>query len=76
MINDERNTIKIRILFTSAPGTLFKHSKLENYSLKKSKSSISNALNVQFFLKSYYLRPLKSASGARVNISLKIRVNY
>jgi len=58
-------------LLTSALGALFKHPKLGNYSSKKSNSSISNALNTQFFIKTYDLRPLKNASGALVNISHK-----
>jgi len=39
-------------LLTSVSGTLFKQYKLGNYSLKKSNSSISNALNAQDFIKS------------------------
>jgi len=35
--------IKNRVLLTSAPGALFKHSKTSNYSFKKSNISISNA---------------------------------
>ena len=56
-------------MLTSAPGALFKHTKLGNYLLKKSNSSISKALNSQLFIFFfYYFRPLKSASGALVNI--------
>jgi hypothetical protein len=36
---------KSRVLLTSAPGALFKYSKLRNYSLKKSNISIFNALD-------------------------------
>jgi hypothetical protein len=43
---------------------------LTNYSLKKSNSSISNVLNAQTFIKTCYLRFLKSAPGALVSISL------
>jgi len=64
--------INTRVLLRSAPMTLFKHSKLRNYSLKRLNCSISNALNTHIFIKSYYLRPLTSVSGALVNISLNI----
>ena len=47
------------------PGTFL----IKKYSLKKSKSSIFNALNAQTFIKSYYFGCLKSAPGALVNIS-------
>jgi hypothetical protein len=57
----------------SASGALFKHAKLGSYSLKKSNSSISNVLNTQVFIKSYYSRLLKSALEALVNISQKIK---
>jgi len=44
-------------LVNECPEPLFKHSILGNYSLEKSNSSISNALNIHVFIKSYYLRP-------------------
>ena len=66
--------IIISVLLTSAPGALFKHSKLGNYFFKKSNSSISNALNTQIFIKSYDLRPLKSTLEVLINISLIIKV--
>jgi len=40
-----------RVLLTSVLGALFKYAKLRNYSLKKSKVSISNALITQTFIK-------------------------
>jgi len=66
---------KIRVLLTSAPGALFKHTKLSNYSLIMSKFLISNALITQASIKSYHLRFLTSAPEALVNISQKIMDN-
>jgi len=59
----------------SAPLALFKHFKLGNYSLKKSNSLIFNVLNTHVFIKSYYLRHLKSALGTLVNISIYLFIN-
>jgi len=53
----------------SAPGALFKHSKRRNNLIKKLNISISDALITHIFIKSYFLKPLKSAPGALVNIS-------
>ena len=39
------------VLLTSAPGTVFKHYKLNNYSLKMSKFSISNTLIIDMTTK-------------------------
>jgi len=75
--NDKvRIKIYIQVLLTSASGTLFKHSKLENYSLKKLNNSISNTLNAQVFIKSFCLKPLKSAPEKLVNISLYIYISH
>jgi hypothetical protein len=65
---------KTRVLLTSAPGAFFKNSILRNYSLEKSNSSISNALNAQTFIKTYPLKFLENAPGALVSISLKTMV--
>jgi len=51
--------------------TLFKHSKLGTYSLKKSNSLIFNVLNPQIFIKNYHLRPLKSVTGHLLTFFLK-----
>jgi len=48
--------------------TLFKVLQLRNYSLKKFNISISDALNVQFSIKIYYLKSLKSVLRTLVNI--------
>ena len=65
--------INIRVLLTSAPGALLKQSEIRNYLLRKSNISISNALITQIFTKTYYLKPLKSAPEALVNIFLNIK---
>jgi len=67
--------LKRRVLLTSALRALFKVSQLRNYSLKKFNISISDALNAQFSIKIYYLKSLKSALRALVNISLKWNLN-
>lgn len=55
----------------SAPGELFKHSKLSNYSLKCQSFQFST----QIFMKSYYLKLLNNVSKALVNISIVIFIN-
>jgi len=52
--------------------TLFKDSKLRNYSLKMSNVSISDALNVQVFIKTYHLKSLKRVVRELVSFSLKL----
>jgi len=44
LLQKELRGIILRVLLTSAPETLFKHSKRSNYSFKKSNSSISKGL--------------------------------
>jgi len=61
---------KKEFLLTRAFRLLFKVSQLRNYFLKKFNILISDALNTQFFIKIYYLKFLKSALRAFVNISL------
>jgi len=64
--------IIIRVLLTSAPGAFFKQFKIRNYSLRKSNILIYNVLITQISIKIYYLKLLKSAPVALVNISLII----
>jgi len=54
------------------PETLFKHSKLSNYSLKILKFSIFNPLITQTFIKSYHLMSLWTL----INISLKLVIGF
>lgn len=49
---------RIRVLLTSAPGALFKHSKLSNFYLKISKVSFSNALHYTNFHKKLLFKVL------------------
>ena len=42
---------------------LFKHSKLENYSLKKLNNSIFNALNTHVFIEKLLFKTLNKCSG-------------
>jgi hypothetical protein len=68
--NENDAIIIVRILLTSALRALFKVSQLRNYSLKKSNTSISNALNAQISVKTYCLKSLNIALRALVSISL------
>ena len=63
--------IRIKDLLMGVFVTLFKHSKLGTYSLKKSNSLIFNVLNPQIFIKNYHLRPLKSVTGHLLTFFLK-----
>jgi len=56
-------------LLTSVLRALFKDTQLRNYLLKRLNISISNALNAQVSIKTYYLKSLKSAFRALVSIS-------
>lgn len=63
-------TLISRVLLTSVSRTLFKHAKLNNYSSKMLKFSISNALITQILIKkSYYLRSLRLCFFCLENIS-------
>jgi len=62
-------TPKNKGLVNECPRALFKHSKISNYSSKKTNILISNALITCIFINTYYLWSLKSAPGALVNIS-------
>jgi len=64
--------IIIRVLLTSVLKVFFKNTQLKNYSLKRLNISIFDALNTQVSIKTYYLKYLKSAFRALVNISLII----
>lgn len=48
------------VMLTSISDTLFKYSKLKNYSLKSSNNLIFNAINTYIFIKSYHLKSLMS----------------
>ena len=63
-------SIFFRVLLTSTHMTLFKHSKISNYFLKKSNILISKALIRRIFINTYYLWSLTSAPRAFVNISI------
>jgi len=63
--------ISLRVLLTIVPVVLFKHFKLENYSIKMSNSSMFNAYT-RVFIKNYHLRLLKNTSEILVNISLSL----
>jgi len=52
------------------PNDIFKDSKLRNYSLKKLNASISDAMNAQVCIKTYYLKSLKNVLRVLVSISL------
>jgi hypothetical protein len=49
-------------------GAFFKDTILRNYPLEKSTDSISKVLNAQIFIKTYYLKVLKSAQEILVSI--------
>jgi len=57
------------VLLTSVLKALFRVYQLRNYSLKKFNVSISDVLNAQFSIKFYFLKSLKNALRAFVNIS-------
>jgi len=69
------NTLLNWLLLTSVPETLFKHSKINNYSLKKLDISISKTLITCIFINIYYLWSLKSVLRALVNIFVLNYVN-
>jgi len=57
-------------LGNECPGTLFKHSKFNKYSFKKSTITIFNAFITQLFIKNLPFKMLKECPGTLVNISL------
>lgn len=59
---------RLRILLMSVSETLFKHTKISNYSLKKLNILIFNVINTHIFIYTYHLRSLISAPS----ISLRL----
>jgi len=62
------NIIEFRVLLTNVFRVFLKKIQLRNYFLKKFNISISDILNVQFFIKIHYLKFLKSAFRTLINI--------